>query len=157
MFSVELKLTINTLTLWLEKIMKQRSVDLHYQKKTDFRQQYPISEETLSSISNFPLNPQAKGGWLNHVIESEYLCLNNIYDEEQMAKMEIEKLGDYSDIIYRLANHFEEFEEFDQNLTSSDNVRDFFDPQEFDTFRDLKEDIEKIDIPYKVRKKVFGF
>ena len=64
-----------------------------------------------------------------------------------MKKLEIEKLGDYSDIIYRLANHFEEFEEFVENQTSSDNVRDFFDPEEFDTFRDLKEEIEKIDIP----------
>ena len=67
--------------------------------------------------------------------------------KKQMKKMEIEKLGDYSDIIYRLANHFEEFEEFVENQTSSDNVRDFFDPEEFDTFRDLKEEIEKTDIP----------
>ena len=60
--------------------------------------------------------------------------------------MEIEKLDDYSNIIYRLANHFEEFEEFVENQTSSDTVRDLFDAEEYDTFRDLKEEIENIDI-----------
>ena len=61
--------------------------------------------------------------------------------------MEIEKLDDYSNIIYRLANHFEEFEEFVENQTSSDTVRDLFDAEEYDTFRDLKKEIENIDIP----------
>ena len=61
--------------------------------------------------------------------------------------MEIEKLDDYANIIYRLANHFEEFEEFVENQTSSDTVRDLFDAEEYDTFRDLKEEIENIDIP----------
>ena len=61
--------------------------------------------------------------------------------------MEIEKLDDYSNIIYRLTNHFEEFEEFVENQTSSDTVRDLFDAEEYDTFRDLKEEIENIDIP----------
>ena len=51
--------------------------------------------------------------------------------------MEIEKLDDYSNIIYRLANHFEEFEEFVENQTSSDTVRDLFDAEEY----------ENIDIP----------
>ena len=64
-----------------------------------------------------------------------------------MKKMEIEKLDDYSNIIYRLANHFEEFEEFVENQTSSDTVRDLFDAEEYDTFRDLKKEIENIDIP----------
>ena len=86
MFSVKLKFTINTLKLWFEKIMKQRFVDLHYQKKIDFRKQHPITEETLCSICDFPLNPQAKRGWLDHVMESEYLFLNNIYHEEQIKK-----------------------------------------------------------------------
>ena len=147
MFSIELKFTVDTLKLWFEKIIKQRLLDLEYQKKIDFRKQHPITEDTLYSICDFPLNPQVKGGWFDHVIESEYLFLNNIYDKEQMKKMEIEKLDDYCDIIYRLANNFEEFEEFVQNQTSSDNVRDFFDPEEFETFRDLREEIEKIDIP----------
>ena len=61
--------------------------------------------------------------------------------------MEIEKLDDYANIIYRLANHFEEFEEFVENQTSSDTVRDLFDAEEYDTFRDLKKEIENIDIP----------
>ena len=86
MFSVKLKFTINTIKLWFEKIMKQRFVDLHYQKKIDFRKQHPITEETLCSICDFPLNPQAKRGWLDHVMESEYLFLNNIYHEEQIKK-----------------------------------------------------------------------
>ena len=61
--------------------------------------------------------------------------------------MEIEKLDDYANIIYRLPNHFEEFEEFVENQTSSDTVRDLFDAEEYDTFRDLKKEIENIDIP----------
>ena len=89
MFIIELKFTVDTLKMCFEKIIKQRFVDLEYQKKIESRKQHPITEEILCSICDFPLNPQAKGGWLNHVIESEHLFLNNIYDKEQMKKCKL--------------------------------------------------------------------
>ena len=41
--------------------------------------------------------------------------------------MEIENLSAYSNIIYSLADHFEEFENFVENQTSPENVREFID------------------------------
>ena len=64
-----------------------------------------------------------------------------------MKKMEIENLSGYSNIIYRLADHFEEFENFVENQTSPENVREFIDLDDLDTFRDLKEYIDRVKIP----------
>ena len=64
-----------------------------------------------------------------------------------MKKMEIENLSAYSNIIYRLADHFEEFENFVENQTSPEKVREFIDLHDLDTFGDLKEDIDRVKIP----------
>ena len=72
--------------------------------------------------------------------------------------MEIENLSAYSNIIYRLADHFEEFENFVENQTSPENVREFIDLDDLDTFRDLKEDIDRVKIPkrpYAKKAQVF--
>ena len=57
--------------------------------------------------------------------------------------MEIEKLDNYSDIIYKLENHFEEFEEFVENQTSSDKVRDFLTQKNLILLEILKKTLKK--------------
>ena len=147
MFNTELKFAIDTLKSWFDKVIKMRFTDLSYAEKILFKQKNPTVDDTLCAICNFPLDPQADNGWLDHVIKSEYLFLSNIYDQEQLKGMEIGSLNPYPEVAYRLINHFEEFEDFVENQTPSDNIRDFIDLEDFDTFRDLKVEIDKINIP----------
>ena len=147
MLNTELKFAIDTLKSWFDKVIKMRFTDLSYADKILFKQKNPTVDDTLCAICNFPLDPQADNGWLDHVIKSEYLFLSNIYDQEQLKGMEIRSLNPYPEVVYRLINHFEEFEDFVENQTPSENIRDFIDLEDFDTFRDLKAEIDKINIP----------
>ena len=146
MFNTELKFTIDTLKSWFDKVIKMRFTDLSYAEKILFKQKNPTVDDTLCVICDFPLDPQADSGWLDHVIKSEYLFLSNIYDQEQLKAMEIGSLNPYSEVVYTLINHFEEFEDFVENKTPSDNIRDIIDLEDFDTFRDLKEEIDQVNI-----------
>lgn len=107
MFCIELKFTNDSLKFWFEKKIKPRFLELDYTQKDNFRKENPITCNTFCSICDFPINPLADKGWLDHIIESEYLFLKNKYGEDQMKKMEIENLEDYSNNIYRFINHFE--------------------------------------------------
>ena len=40
----------------------------------------------------FQLTLELKNGWLDHTIKAEYLFQENIYSNEEMKKMKIEKL-----------------------------------------------------------------
>ena len=147
MFNTELKFAIDTLKSWFDKVIKMRFTDLSYAEQILFKQKNPTVDDTLCAICNFPLDPQADNGWLDHVIKSEYLFLSNIYDQEQLKGMEIGSLNPYPEVVYRLINPFEEFEDFVKNQTPSGNKRDFIDLEDFDTFRDVKAKIDKINIP----------
>ena len=146
MFNTELKFTIGTLKSWFDKVIKMRFTDLSYAEKILLKQKNPTVDDTLCAICDFPLDPQADNGWLDHVIKSEYLFLSNIYDQEQLKAIEVGSLNPYSEVVYTLINPFEEFEDFVENQTPSDNIRDFIDLEDFDTFRDLKEEIDKVNI-----------
>ena len=147
MLNTELKFAIDTLKSWFDKVIKMRFTDLSYAEKILFKQKNPTVDDTLCVICDFPLDPQADNGWLDHVIKSEYLFLSNIYDQQQLKAMERGSLNPKSEVVYTLINHFEEFEDFVENQTPSDNIRDFIDLEDFDTFRDLKAEIDKINIP----------
>ena len=98
------------------------------------------------------MDPQADNGWLDHVTKADHLFLKNIYDQDQMKKMEIENLEDYRYIIYRLLNIFEELEEAFESRTMTDTVMDFLRgdlSEAYETFEHLREDIEKIQVPKK--------
>ena len=41
------------------------------------------------------MDPYFKNGWLDHVIKAEHFFLRNIYDDDQMKKMEIDNTEDY--------------------------------------------------------------
>ena len=98
------------------------------------------------------MDPQADNGWLDYVTKAEHLFLKNIYDQDQMKKMEIENLEDYRYIIYRLLNVFEELEEAFESRTMTDTVMDFLRgdlSEAYETFEHLRENIEKIQVPEK--------
>ena len=54
---------------------------------------------------------------------------------------------------YDLTDHFEEFEEFVENQTSSDKVREFIDLINSDNFKDLKEEVNRVKIPNRTYAK----
>ena len=43
-----------------------------------------MTSETTCSICDFPLEPESKNGWFDHVVKAEYLFLKNIYSESEM-------------------------------------------------------------------------
>ena len=68
---IELKFTIDSIELWFNKIIKPRFFEIQYSQKEHFRQKNPITNQTLCSICDFPMDPQADNGWLDHVIKAE--------------------------------------------------------------------------------------
>lgn len=152
MFCIELKFTIDSIKLWFNKIIKPRCFDIQYSQKEHLRQKSPITNQTLCSICDFPMDPQTDNGCLNHVIKSEHLFLKNIYDQDEMKKMEIDNLDDYTVILYRLLNIFEEFEDVLQSgkmtKTVMDSLRGDLDlAATYEIFELLRGDIENIYVP----------
>lgn len=66
-----------------------------------------------------------------------------------MKKMEIENFDNYSDIICRMINLFEDFESALEIHDPNENVLEFMreDLQMYETFQSIRENIEKINIP----------
>lgn len=71
------------------------------------------------------MDPYFKNGWPDHVIKAEYFFLRDIYDDDQMKKMEIDNIEDYEAIVLRMLNLVEEFEKCLQNERVTDNITDF--------------------------------
>ena len=71
------------------------------------------------------MDPYFKNGLLDHVIRAKHLFLRNIYDDDQMKKMEIDNIEDYEAIVLRMLNLVEEFEKCLQNERVTDNITDF--------------------------------
>ena len=90
MFSVELKFTIDCLKSWFQKNHKISEIDID--QKLEFIRKNPVKKDSLCCLCDFPIDPKVENGWLDHVIKAEYLFLENIYSDEEMKKMKIEKL-----------------------------------------------------------------
>ena len=90
MFLIELKFTVDCLKAWFRKNHKILEVDID--QKLEFIRKNPIKKDALCCLCDFPIDPRIKNGWLDHVIKAEYLFLENIYSNEEMKKMKIEKL-----------------------------------------------------------------
>ena len=73
MFCIELKFTIDTLKFWFNKIIRPIFFELDYSQKESFKRDNPITKNTLYSICEFPINPYADNGWLDHVAQSVHL------------------------------------------------------------------------------------
>ena len=90
MFSVELKFTIDCLKSWFQK--NHKILEIGLDQKLEFIRKNPVKKDSLCCLCDFPIDPKVEKGWLDHVIKAEYLFLENIYSDEEMKKMKIEKL-----------------------------------------------------------------
>ena len=48
------------------------------------RKENPVTDETVCSICDFPLDPYSENGWFDDVVISEHLFLRNIYSPLEM-------------------------------------------------------------------------
>ena len=94
MFSIELKFIVDCLKFWFNK--KHKVLDLDLELKADFKQNNPLTRETICCLCHFPIDPRAKNGWSEHVFNSQYLFLENISSEKQIRQMGIDKFEIFS-------------------------------------------------------------
>ena len=64
--------------------------------KADFKQNNPLTRETICCLCHFPIDPRAKNGWSEHVFNSQYLFLENISSEKQIRQMGIDQFEIFS-------------------------------------------------------------
>ena len=107
MFSVELKFTVDCLKAWFEKNYKILEIDID--QKLKFIQENPIKKDSLCCLCDFPIDPKVVIRWLDHVIKAEYLFLENIYSEDEMKKMKIEKLELFEKKIKKIFDNLNDF------------------------------------------------
>ena len=79
---------MDCLKFWFER--KHKVIELELDDKANFKQENPITKETLCCLCDFLIQPQAKNGWSHHVFKAEYLFLENIDSEKQMKQMGID-------------------------------------------------------------------
>ena len=152
MFSVELKLTVDTLKAWFNKILKLKFFDVDYNKKDDWRKKSPLTSDTACTICAFPIDPYAENRWFNHVVNSEHPFLRNIYSPSQVKVMGIDDIDGYKESLYRLLNIFTDFEDAVQDGEPSEEVMNFIREDLcdiYDNFNSLREDVEKVSLPEK--------
>ena len=115
MFSEQLKLTIDTLKVWFNKIIKPKFFEVDFDKKPSWTKQNLLTNKTNCCICDLPIDPHAENGWFDYVVNSEHLFLRNIYSLSQMKAIGIDDIGEYIENLYRLLNIFTDFEDVLQN------------------------------------------
>ena len=93
MFNIKLKFIVDCLKLWFQK---HKVLELNEETKLNFRENNLQTNETLCCLCDFALNPGVKIGWTEHVFKAEYLFLENIFCQRQLAKMRIDNFEVYS-------------------------------------------------------------
>ena len=109
LFSVELKFTVNCLKFRFDKTHKINNLEVKLESKLDFTQKHPKEVDTVCCLYDFPIEARAPNGWGNHVFKAEHLFLENIYSEQQMKIMGIEKFEVYSQKLDRNLDKLENF------------------------------------------------
>ena len=104
MFNIELKFTIDCVKNWFKKNMKV--LELEDDQKREFIKENNNSNLNCS-ICDFPLKPHVKNGWLDHVIKSEYLFLENIFSDDEMLSMELDTFIKFEEKIKKMLDKFE--------------------------------------------------
>ena len=104
LFAVELKLVCDALKNWFSAEVKQ--VEINEVEKFHFLMKNLPQQ---CQICDFPIDPFAKNGWLNHVCSAEYLFLENIYSKRDLFKMGIVAFEDFIGKIKKLLACLEEF------------------------------------------------
>ena len=122
-------------------------------KKTNGEKKNPLTNDTVCTICDFPIDPYTENGWFDHVVNSEHLFLRNIYSHSQMKIMGIDDIDEYKEGLYRLLNIFTDFEDALQYGQPSEEVIDFIRELDlcdtYDNFNSMREDIEKVSLPRK--------
>ena len=104
------------------------------------------------------MDHNAENRWLDDVIE--HLFLRNTYSPSQMKTMGIEDIGEYDQYIYRILNVFYDFEDSLKTGETNEQTINFIREDlgdNYETFNDLRKDIEKVLIPKRTyaRKQEF--
>ena len=109
MFSVELKLTVDCLKFWFDKTHKINNLEVKLEDKLDFTRNYPKNSDIVCCLCDFSIEAQAPNGWSHHVFKAEDLFLENIYSEQQMKIMGIDKFEVYSKKLDKILDDLEPF------------------------------------------------
>ena len=90
LFAIELKLVCDTLKRWFSTQKKQ--VEIDEVEKFNF-----LMNNTPQNccICDFPIDPFSDSGWFSHVCSAEYLFLQNIYSERDLARINIASLEEF--------------------------------------------------------------
>lgn len=78
--------------------------------------------------------------------------MRNIYSPHQMKTMGIDDINEYKESLYRQLNILTDFEDALQTGIPNEQVLDFLREDlgnTYDTFSDLREDIENVSLPKK--------
>ena len=106
LFSLELKLAIDTLSNWFSNRIKPKFIELHCIKKQVFIKENPISSiKTTYCISGFLSDVETTGEskcWYDITVECGYLFLKNIYNYSEFKKMNIENIDNYYSFFNRM-------------------------------------------------------
>ena len=107
MFSIELKFIINCLKFWFQK--NHQILELEIDFKMEFKQNNPLTNETLCCLCGFPMDPRAENRWANHAFKAEDLFLENIYTQKQMVAMGIDNFEHYSQKLNKILDSLNSF------------------------------------------------
>ena len=146
MFNIKLKFTVDCLKLWFQK---HKVLELNEETKLNFRENNPQTNETLCCLCDFPLNPRVKNGWAEYVFKAEYLFLENIFSQKQLAKMGIDNFEVYSE---KLNNILENLDQFCASINREDDSDVDEIIQKIKKIKTSKEDEEK-----PTKEKTIGF
>ena len=109
MFSVELKFTVDCLKFWFDKTHKINNLEVKLEDKLDFTRNYPKNSDIVCCLCDFSIKARAPNGWSHHVFKAEHLFLENIYSEQQMKIMGIDKFEVYSKKLDKILDDLEPF------------------------------------------------
>ena len=75
----------------------------------EFKQNNPLTNETLCCLCDFPMDPRAENGWANHVFKADHLFLENIYTWKQMVAMGIDNFEHYLQKLNKILDSLNSF------------------------------------------------
>ena len=86
LFSVELKLFVDTLNACFNSFIKPKFLELDILKTQYYRKDNLIDrKKTICSICGFLLDVD-QGGWIDFIAKSKYLFLRNMYSFDRLKK-----------------------------------------------------------------------
>ena len=135
--------------VWKKK--KHKILEIDIDQKFKFIRENPIKKDSLCCLCDFPVDSKVENGWLDHVLKAEYLFLENIYSEDQMKKMKIEKLELFMKKIKKIFDNLDDFcESIEQEYKDNPDVEIVSELKKIKTWEDEEKKKKKL------KKKVFS-